>query len=192
VLTPYKPIDLKITLLMIDIVFAILMVMAAIKGYQKGLIVAVFSVLAYIVGLAAALKLSVVVAGYLDAGTNINSKWLPIISFAIVFFAVVIVVNLLAKWVQKTFEMAYLGWVNRILGVAIYALLYSIIYSVVLFYTEKINVLAPETIKSSVVLPWIKPIGPAVIDSLGKVIPLFKDMFEELTQFFEKLAGPEK
>jgi membrane protein required for colicin V production len=174
---------------MIDIVFAILMVMAAIKGYQKGLVVAVFSVLAYIIGLAAALKLSVVVAGYLSSSTNINGKWLPFISFALVFLAVVIVVNLVAKWIQKTFEIAFLGWANRLLGVLIYAVLYSIVFSIVLFYAEKINILTLEAINNSVVAEKIKPLGPAAINSLGSIVPWFKDIFQDLSGFFEKLAN---
>ena len=39
------------------------MVLALIKGYRRGFIVAVFSLIAIIVGLAAAIKLSTVVAG---------------------------------------------------------------------------------------------------------------------------------
>ena len=40
---------------MIDIAFAIILIIACIKGYQKGLIIAVFSIIAFIIGLAAAL-----------------------------------------------------------------------------------------------------------------------------------------
>ena len=48
---------------MIDIIFAILIVIAIFKGYRKGFIIAIFSVLAFILGLAAALKLSATIAG---------------------------------------------------------------------------------------------------------------------------------
>jgi len=46
----------------VDVIFVILMVMALFKGYTRGLIVAVFSFGAFLIGLAAALKLSAVVA----------------------------------------------------------------------------------------------------------------------------------
>jgi membrane protein required for colicin V production len=46
----------------IDAVFFILMALACYKGYSKGFIIAIFSVLGFIVGLAAALKLSTTVA----------------------------------------------------------------------------------------------------------------------------------
>ena len=51
--------------MIIDIIVVIILILAAIKGFRQGLIVALFSVIAFIVGLAAAIKLSVVVAGLL-------------------------------------------------------------------------------------------------------------------------------
>ena len=48
--------------MIIDLMAAIAVVFAIIKGYSKGLIVALFSVAGFIVGLAAALKLSSLVA----------------------------------------------------------------------------------------------------------------------------------
>jgi membrane protein required for colicin V production len=60
---------------MIDIVFAILIIIACIKGYQKGLIIALFSIIAFILGLAAALKLSSVVTGWLGTNVHIGAKW---------------------------------------------------------------------------------------------------------------------
>lgn len=169
---------------MLDIIFAILIIIACVKGYQKGLIIAVFSVVAFIVGLAAALKLSVLVAGWLGSHSAINTKWLPVISFALVFFAVVFLVRLGAKAVEKTFQMAMLGWVNRIGGMFFYSILYIMIFSIFLFYAEKVHLIDTAAVQSSQTYPFVQPWGPVVIDGFGKVIPVFKDMFTELETFF--------
>lgn len=169
---------------MLDIVFAILIIIACIKGYQKGLVIAVFSVVAFIIGLAAALKLSALVAGWLGSHSGIDAKWLPVLSFAIVFFAVVLLVRLGAKFIEKTFQMALLGWVNRIGGMFFYAILYIIIFSIFLFYAEKLHFVDAAAVQSSQTYPFVQPWGPFVIDGFGKVIPVFKDMFTELETFF--------
>jgi membrane protein required for colicin V production len=174
---------------MLDIVFAIIIIIACIKGYQKGLVVAVFSVVAFIVGLAAALKLSAAVAGWLGTHANISAKWLPVLSFALVFFAVVLLVRWGAKLVEKTFQMALLGWVNRIGGMFFYVILYIIIFSIFLFYAEKLQLIKQESFIASQTWPYIQPWGPAVINGIGKAIPLFKDMFTELQTFFEAAAN---
>ena len=71
--------------MIIDLIFAVLMVLAVIQGYRRGLIVAIFSFVSIIVGLAAAMKLSTVVAEYIGHSVKISDKWLPIISFIVVF-----------------------------------------------------------------------------------------------------------
>jgi membrane protein required for colicin V production len=169
---------------MLDIVFAIIVVIACIRGFQKGLIIALFSIIAFIIGLAAALKLSSVMAGYLGSSTTISNKWLPFVSFIVVFFAVVLLVRWGGKLVEKTFQMALLGWVNRLGGIVFYAALYIIIFSVFLFYAEKIHLLEPATIQSSISYSFVQPWGPIVIDNFGKVIPIFKNTFSDLEAFF--------
>lgn len=164
------------------------MVIGAIKGIQRGFIVAIFSIVAIVVGIAAAMKLSTVAADYIDDSVNVSAKWLPIVSFLLVFIVVVIVVRLLANVIQKTIEIAFLGWVNRIAGAVLYILLYTIVFSVLLFFAEQIQLVKKETIADSVVYPWVEPVGPYVINGFGQIVPWFKDMFEDLKRFFGDMS----
>ena len=175
--------------MLIDFTFAALIILAIIKGYQKGLIIAVFSIIAFIIGLAAALKLSVVVAEYLNDSISVSAKWLPFIAFALIFFVVVILVRLGAKLIEKAFQAVMLGWVNRIGGIVLYAALYLIILSIFIFYAEKLQLLKPSTIQSSQTYHFIQPWGPKVMDNFGRLIPVFKDMFTELGDFFNSLSN---
>ena len=175
--------------MLIDAVFAMLILLACVKGYRKGLIVALFSMIAFIAGLAAALKLSSVVAVKLSTNINATGKWLPVISFIAVFLIVVLLVNLAGKLLQKSVEMLLLGWVNRAGGIILFVLLYSIIFSVILFYAVQLHFIKKETIAASQCYAFIQPLGPAVIDKLGGIIPFFKDMFSQLEQFFNKVSN---
>lgn len=176
--------------MLIDIIFAIIVVMAVFKGLSRGFIIAVCSVLAFIIGLAAAMKLSAVVAQYLDKSTDISAKWLPFISFLLVFLLVVILVRILAKFIEKSVEFALLGWLNKLLGVVVYLALYTIIFSIMLFYAVQMSLIKEQTIQSSLTYAYIEPWGPYAINGLGKIIPWFKDMFTQLKDFFGGL--PEK
>jgi membrane protein required for colicin V production len=170
--------------MVIDIIFVVLLIAAIFKGYSRGLIVGVFSVLALVIGLAAALKLSVVTASWLKNAVHIAAKWLPVLAFALVFLVVVLLVRLGAKALEKTAELAFLGWANKLGGILLYAVLYIIIYSVVLFYAEKLDILKPASIASSKTYVFIKPWGIKTIDFIGTIIPFFKDMFQQLEVFF--------
>ncbi|MEP6513044.1 MAG: CvpA family protein [Parafilimonas sp.] len=174
--------------MLIDLAFIILVLLAVIKGYSRGLIIAIVSFLAIIIGLAAAMKLSIVVAGWLNNSTNINKQWLPLISFAVVMIAVIILVRWLAGLLQKTVEIAMLGWVNRLGGIVLYVLLYITFFSVVLFYANQMQVIKEETIASSKTYPFIEPWASKAMDMLSAVLPFFKNMFQELTGFFNSIA----
>lgn len=175
--------------MLIDFTFAALLILAIIKGYQKGFIIAIFSIIAFIIGLAAALKLSTAVAGYLKDSISISAKWLPFIAFALVFFVVIILVRLGARLIEKTFQAVMLGWLNRIGGIILYAILYLIILSIFIFYAEKLQLLQPGAIKSSQTYHFIQPWGPTIMDNFGRLIPVFKDMFTELGDFFNALSN---
>ena len=174
----------KINILILDILILIAFIMAAIKGYQRGLIVAVFSIIAFIVGLAAAIKLSAVVADYIGKATSISQQWLPVISFAIVFIIVILLVRWTAALIQKSVEFAMMGWINKLGGILFYICIYILIYSVVLFYADQIELIKPEWKNNSVTYSYIEPVGPAVMNYIGKILPFFKDMFASLEHFF--------
>ncbi|MFN8244203.1 MAG: CvpA family protein [Ferruginibacter sp.] len=173
--------------MIIDLLFAILLVMAAIKGYRKGLILAVFSLLAFFVGLAAALKLSAVVAGYLKDSISVSARWLPFLSFLLVFLGVVLLVHWGGKLVETSFQAIMLGWVNRIAGILLYAVIYTLIFSIFLFYAQNLHLLKPASFQDSQTYSFIAPWGPRALDGLGKLIPVFRDSFTDLQHFFGNL-----
>ena len=172
----------------IDIIFIVLLIIAIIKGYSKGFIIAVFSLLAIIIGLTAAIKLSVVTTSWLKDAIHVAAKWLPVIAFAVVFIIVVLLVRLGAKALEKTAEFVLLGWLNKLGGIFLYIILYTVILSVLLFYAEKVNLVQPATLASSKTYEFIKPWGPKAINAIGSLIPVFKDMFQQLEDFFADLS----
>jgi membrane protein required for colicin V production len=174
--------------MIIDIILCGLILLAIMNGYRNGLIIAVFSVIALLVGLAAAIKLSAIAAGYLKQTVSISDRWLPVISFSLVFFLAAFLVRLAAKFLEKTARWAMLGWANRLGGVLLFALLYLVIFSIVLFYGSKTKLLSRDLISTSVSYKYIIPWGPKAMNALGELLPLFKNLFHDLEAFFEKVS----
>lgn len=174
--------------MIIDIIFAGLLLFAIIKGLRKGLVLAVFSFLAVIIGLAAAVKLSTVVAGWLQHNTNIGMQWLPLLSFVIIMIAVALLVRWCASLIEVGLDLVLMGWINKIGGVLLYMILYITVFSVCLFYARQMNLLQAQTFEQSYSWGFIQPWGPKAIDALSIVIPFFRNMFGELQQFFGSLA----
>ena len=174
--------------LAIDIAFIIVLLFAVFKGMSKGFILGIFSLLAFIIGLAAALKLSAIVAHHLETSTGSTAKWLPVISFMLVFFIVALLVTIGARFLKKAMNILRLGWLDKFAGIILYVIIYTIIFSVILFFAEKTFLIKQPTIAASSLHDYIAPMGPKVINNLGKIIPVFKNLFTDLQIFFENIG----
>lgn len=174
--------------MLIDIILAVFLLLAVMRGYRQGLIIGLFSLLSIIIGLAAAMKLSAVVAGWLGNSVNVSKEWLPLISFILVFFVVVLLIRMGAKAIESAVEVVLMGWINKIAGILLYAVIGLLVFSVLLFYAEQMQLIQPATIRESVSYPLVQPWGPRVINGIGSVIPVFKDMFSELEEFFGNVS----
>jgi membrane protein required for colicin V production len=174
--------------LIIDIIVIILVVLAIIKGFSRGLIVGVFSFIAVIIALAAALKLSAVTAEKIGESVRVSESWLPLIAFAVVFLLFLLLIRLGAKAIQKLVETIALGWLNRVGGAVFYLAIYIGVFSILLFYADQLNLLQPSTKERSLTYSIVSPVGPKAIDAMGSVIPLFRDMFTDLQDFFGKVS----
>lgn len=170
---------------MIDSCLILLIIWAIIKGWKQGLVVAAFSFAAVFIGMAAAVKTSAILAKWLNESVNLTLNWLPFLAFILIMIGVTILVRLMAKIVASALEISMMGWLNTLGGIVLYLVLYISIFSVLIFYLEKMNLLNPNAIKQSVGYVYIHYWGPKSIDFFGKAIPVFKNMFEELTLFFD-------
>lgn len=171
----------------LDIVVLALLVLAIVKGFKQGLVLAALSFIAIFIGLAAALKCSTLVARWLGNAENVGASWLPLLAFILIMAGVFFGVKMLSVVIEQMLELSMLGWANKLGGILMYTLLYLTVFSVLIFYTEKMELLSQSSIQSSQTYPYIHLWGPFAVEGLGMAIPFFKDLFTDLTDFFEAI-----
>jgi membrane protein required for colicin V production len=174
--------------MVIDIVFLVILALAAFKGFRQGLVLAAFSFAAFFIGLAAAIKLSAVVAVWLEESFQKPSAWWPFLAFALVLLIVSGLVRAAAAVVSKTMDLVMLGWINKLGGFLLYAILYTLIFSVALFYYDQMAHIAEDTKVRSFIYSYVEPWGEWTMNALGKWIPQLKDVFHDMERFFEKVG----
>lgn len=153
--------------MLIDTVAFIFLLIAVYKGLRNGLIIAIFSLIGFVVGIAAALYFSSAVAAWLKTSFQISQHLLPFIAFSLVFLIVVFLIRLGARFIEKLVQLAWLGWVNKIGGILFYLLLYFFILSTLLFYAVQLHLIKEEAIRSSLTYGTIQPIAPWVMGMMG-------------------------
>lgn len=173
--------------MVLDLICLTLLVVFFIRGYMKGVIVAAFSLLAILLGVLCALKLSHKLAGWLFSSGLVTSAWGPLISYLILFILVVWMVRLVAKAIEKSTEAVLLGWVNKAIGGVLYAFIAAIAWSTLLYLLNMGHLLPPETLYSSKTYPWVSPLAPWIFDHIGQVWPFAKDLFSDFSSFFDQV-----
>ncbi len=171
----------------LDLVFLALLAWYGYKGYRKGIVHVVFSGIAMIVATLGALKLSGKVSAYFfDKNTEL-SPWIPMLSFLIVFSAIIFFVFLVSKTIDSSLKKVRLGGLNRIAGLALYGAIVCFFFSTILWLGDKVNLINPDTKASSMSYATLAPIAPWAFDAFGTVLPFVKSSYAELEAIFDKI-----
>lgn len=168
----------------LDIITVTIVILLFLRGYSKGVIVAAFSVLAVLLGITCALSLSAKLSGYLLEKEIVSSAFAPIISYVLLFIAVVWLVRLLARLIDKAVGTVMLGWVNKSIGGLLYIFIGLTVWSSLLWLLNYGHVLSPETIVRSKTYAYVQPLAPWVFDQVGHVLPFAKSTFSDMKAFF--------
>jgi len=156
-----------------DIIFAVPLLWGAYKGFTKGLIVSIASMLALLVGVYGAIRFSGFVGEYISGTINVQENYVPLIAFAVTFIGIVIGIHFLAKMISKLIDAIALGWLNKIAGI-LFGMLKSIfIMSIFIFIVDKVdpnsNFISKDIKEESLLYEPIKILAPAIFPSLNNV-----------------------
>ena len=110
----------------IDIILLIILGFGLVRGFMRGLIIEMASLLAIVVGIYGAIHFSFFTASLLDKILPAEKQTLEAVAFGVTLIVLMLSVMLLAKILTKMFKAAELGVLNR-LGGALFGLLKSIV-----------------------------------------------------------------
>ena len=154
-----------------DIVVLILLGVAAVVGFFKGLITMLTSLLAILLGAWLTMKFSYITGGFLQTHFNFNEQYVTVASFVITFLAVVVGVHLLGRTVSSLVKAISLGWADKILGVIFSVLrsafIISAIVSALCAFGPTSSLFGEEMRKESVMFDKITPVAPFVFKQLN-------------------------
>ena len=172
----------------LDVTGLIIILLFFVRGYSRGLIVAAFSVIAILLGLLCALKLSQSFAAWLLEKGYTTSAWAQLISYAVLFTGVVLAVRLIAKMLQKAVEGMMLGTVNKLAGGILYAFAGTLLWSSLLWIGGRMNLFSPELIAASRTYSWLSALAPWFFSVAGNLLPFAKNVFADLQHFFDAVG----
>ena len=155
-----------------DILIGILLLIALINGYRKGLIMQLVGlttiVLAAIFGGRLAERILPVISGQI----NLSPEAARVLSFILAFALIAIVLSLVGRLLQKFIDVVLLSLFNRILGAVIAAgtmmLFLSILLNLVLMLDTNEVVIKEEIREDSFFFERVEAVVPAIIPYLNQ------------------------
>lgn len=172
-----------------DIILFVPLIYAAWKGFSKGLIVELASILALIAGLYIAANFSQWSADLLNNLFEWNGAWISYVAFLLTFLGVVFGVYALAKVIEKAVNMASLKLVNKIsgslFGLLKMALILSIILNLLGWIDQQIPLLSKSEPDHSLLFSPMQQVAPKVLPVLvntswmSKTEDLLAPLFDE-------------
>jgi membrane protein required for colicin V production len=148
----------------LDIVIFCIIGFLVINGIRKGFILSLFTLIALILGIWAALHFSGFMSSFLVKTFHPTGNWLVILSYFLTFLLVVIGVIIIGKLLEKVVKTVGLGLANRIIG-GLFGLVKGILgVTVLLFiifhFDPKEKLINRKTKETSFCYPYIEKVFP--------------------------------
>lgn len=169
-----------------DILLLIPLGVGAVKGFRRGLVLEVASLLAFVLGAIGGLVLLNDAIPLVRHYVGEAFGMLPFVSFLLVFAAIVWGVHLLGSFVKKAVHLTPLGMLDNVGGGAVGVLKWVLGLSLLLHGVglAGLKLIAPTVVADSQVLPYVQGATPFALQVVGFVMPFASTLLEKLRTVF--------
>jgi len=154
----------------LDIILAVPLLWFAYRGFQKGLVIELASLVALILGIWVAIHFSFFAANFLTDNFDIGPKYLPVTAFIVTFIVVVLGVILVGKIVEKFINLIALGFLNKlgglVFGIVKAAFFLSVITLIINSFDDNQSLITPKLKEGSLLYKPIERFAPSIIPML--------------------------
>lgn len=168
-----------------DLIIGVLIGLGIYFGYQKGLLIELITLLAFVIAIISAFKL-------LHSALELLQQYIPsgsftvLLAFILVFTLVFVLIFLLGKLLKRTIDYTFFGVFDKIAGGVLGGLKAAFSVSMILWLCNHsgIDKFYDEYTKGAVLYPYLLGFGPEFIHWISYVIP-FKDIFPAIKRMLQ-------
>src|SRR6185437_1151312 len=171
----------------IDLILIVPLAFAIIAGFRKGFIIEVASLIAFVLAMIACLKLTHKLMELIGPYTG-QSKWLPFISYLLVFVLVYILVLWIGKIIESIVKIIQLGTVNRLLGMVFSLLKMCLLISLFFWIEDMVHLIPKSTESQSYTYGVLHNFGSVFLAWFSDYIPWVKGEVGQIEKFFGNLG----
>ena len=173
----------------IDILFIGAVGYGFFKGFSQGIINSIFSVLGIVIAFMAAFKLSPYMTEMLEKGFDTYNPFMFLVGFAATFFLTKWLLHFVAEFVTNILEVAHVNFLNQIVGALMLTLIFSFVFSVLVWFADSTRILSPQQKATSISYRFLEPLRESGFKLIGNSKPIFQNF---LSHTDKMLDGVEK
>ena len=128
----------------LDIFITCVLVFGFSRGYLKGLVMELSSIIALLLGVYGSIKFSDFTLTFISNRSpeiieSVDENYLKIASFVFTFLLIIVLISLVGKALTKILKMVFLGFLNKMLGGVFGVIKFALILSICFIFFENIN-----------------------------------------------------
>ncbi len=157
----------------LDIALAVPLVWMTYQGFRRGFIMEVSRLIALIAGVYLAARFADLLSEYIYRNTDITWDFLPIVSFAFILVAVIVLVYFFGKMLGQVVRMVAMGWADKAAGALFGLCRAAFVISLALMMLGRFGVLdsfsQSETAKQSYLYKPLESVAPFILPILDEI-----------------------
>ena len=151
----------------LDLFFAIPLVWGIVRGLMSGFIRSLSVFIGLILGITLAQAYASDLSPAIQEWFTLSAKQCLSLAYVIIFIAVMILVAIIARLLDKFLHLILLGWLNKLLGAIFgffkWAIILSFFIMVIEYANSKFEFLSPEKKSESLLYEPIKNVVPTIM-----------------------------
>lgn len=151
----------------LDLFFAIPLVWGIVRGLMSGFIRSLSVFIGLILGITLAQTYASDLSPAIQEWFTLSAKQCLSLAYVIIFIAVMILVAIIARLLDKFLHLILLGWLNKLLGAIFgffkWAIILSFFIMVIEYANNKFEFLSPEKKSESLLYEPIKKVVPTIM-----------------------------
>ena len=119
----------------LDIILLVLLLIAAVAGWRKGIIVQACGIAGLVLGILFAMRFSRTIGGWLGVGEELS----PVLGFVVILVVSILVLALIGYLFKKVFRLTGFGIIDRLGGLALSVVKIGMLLAVLTGFFARMN-----------------------------------------------------
>jgi membrane protein required for colicin V production len=170
----------------IDIFLLLPILWGAYTGYERGILIEIISVVAFIVSVILGFRLWGSAVSWLSPylSHQLTERMLPYIGFSLIFFPIIFLINKLGWILRRTIRYTLFGGFDSWAGALVGGFTWAFGLSVALWLITSLGMRLPADTQGTYLYPVVRPLAPKVISKATN--------FVKSSQLFEQPSATDE